>query len=61
MVEEVILIPSGEEVDIINHGVRTKTDKIKRIIGDDFGNLYYLDENNDFLHRTSTSRKYRFN
>ena len=37
-----------EEVDIINHGVRTKTDKIKRIIGDDFGNLYYLDENNDF-------------
>lgn len=24
-----------EEVDIINHGVRTKTDKIKRIIGDD--------------------------
>ena len=37
-----------EEVDIINHGVRTKTDKIKRIIDDDFGNLYYLDENNDF-------------
>ena len=37
-----------EEVDIINHGVRTKTDKIKRIISDDFGNLYYLDENNDF-------------
>ena len=37
-----------EEVDIINHGVRTKTDKIKRIIGDDFGNLYYLDENNNF-------------
>lgn len=37
-----------EEVDIINHGVRTKTDKIKRIIGDDFSNLYYLDENNDF-------------
>ena len=37
-----------EEVDIIDHGVRTKTDKIKRIIGDDFGNLYYLDENNDF-------------
>ena len=24
-----------EEVDIINHGVRTKTDKIKRIIDDD--------------------------
>lgn len=37
-----------EEVDIIDHGVRTKTDKIKRIIGDDFSNLYYLDENNDF-------------
>ena len=37
-----------EEVDIINHGVRIKTDKIKRIIDDDFGNLYYLDENNDF-------------
>lgn len=37
-----------EEVEIINHGVRTKTDKIKRIIDDDFGNLYYLDENNDF-------------
>ena len=37
-----------EEVDIIDHGVRTKTDKIKRIIDDDFGNLYYLDENNDF-------------
>ena len=37
-----------EEVDIINHGVQTKTDKIKRIIDDDFGNLYYLDENNDF-------------
>ena len=37
-----------EEVDIINHGVRTKTDKIKRIIGDDFSNLYYLYENNDF-------------
>ena len=37
-----------EEVDIIDHGVRTKTDKIKRIIGDNYSNLYYLDENNDF-------------
>ena len=37
-----------EEVDIINHGVRTKTDKIKRIIRDNYSNLYYLDENNDF-------------
>ena len=37
-----------EEVDIIDHGVRTKTDKIKRIIRDNYSNLYYLDENNDF-------------
>ena len=33
-----------EEVDIIDHGVRTKTDKIKRIIRDNYSNLYYLDE-----------------